>query len=524
MDVSNGDLVITLSNTLDADLDTVVVTIVDLSDNHIVGISNFENGLPDNATRSDTISIDGQRISNLFLVSFHAATIDTSIIQNPGEPHLLTAEISFLEGLTVTSGRTVTPEITFLRSQSVELTDSTKIISSIIAGGNLTVAVENTSNIPFTVTVSSSNFTYGGNAFSINQLINGNSSTLIERELAGYNLIPADSGSSQYIEINFDFFASSSEPIQYDIEQSDGAVVDVNTTEIVFSTITGRIRPTEVDIEPAVYDLNFPNNYGEIRLSQTQMIINLYNDSSVPMDIELNIEGGGESMIVTQRILGKASPSDPPQLNTIIMEGDELVDFLTPAPDSIYISGLTVLNPDYEITTINDYDNLSGEVILSSPFTLEIDEAVDVYLDISEREIDGSIRPDDFTDTFVGGSVELVIESQLPLDVALTLYFNDRPDTSYLYHDPASLVVGPETIQAGILDENGNVIESRLLSLSIDLLSENLGVFDSDTIYMAPIIRLLPTAGTGVSVMSDNFISIQANGLIDIRIGGNLWQ
>jgi len=524
MDVDSGNMVITLTNTFDADLDTVIIIITDLSDNHIIGISAIPGGLPDNSTKSDTISLDGQRISNLFEVSFHGATLDTSYIQNPTEPHQLIADVGFSEGLTVTAGQTETPEIIIVRNNSVTLTDSTQITTSTISSGIITARVENTSNIPFSVTVSSSNIQLNGSDLTINQLVGGMSEIVIVKDLEGYNLSPADSAGMQVVYVNFEFNAPSSSPIQHVIDKSDGALVDLEISPIEFSSVTGRVTPIWVDFDPTSHDLNFPDGVDQARLTEARMIISLYNDSQVPFDLSLNISGGDESLQLNERIAGKLSPFDPPMLNEIIIEGDELVEFLSPAPDSLYISGQSIINPDYEFVTISNDDNISGNINLSSPFTLVITEAFDMNLDISDKEIDPSMRPANFDETFRSGIVELEVESHLPLNIALTVYFSNSSDTSVIYNDPSSLIIGPDTLAAGILNEFGQVIESRFLSLSIDLLSENLAVFDNDTIYMAPVIRLLPTGSGNITLMGDDYISIRANAVIEILMSDNFWE
>ena len=73
MVVESGALAMSFTNTLDCDLDTFVVTITDLADLHVVSVSNFPGGLADNATVVDTLTLDGQQISNALSVNFREA-------------------------------------------------------------------------------------------------------------------------------------------------------------------------------------------------------------------------------------------------------------------------------------------------------------------------------------------------------------------------------------------------------------------------------------------------------------------
>jgi hypothetical protein len=186
LDIESGDVILTFTNTLDCDLDTFIVTFTDLADNHVISVSNFPGGLPDNATKADTIALDGQRISNTLSVNFTGVTLAGGVIVDAGQPHTIETDASFPSDITVSAGRAETPEITKSQTQSTALSDSSVIQSSVIESGDLQLTIVNASQIPFAVDITSSCFRNGGIDLLVSRQIPGNSTAVISQDLSGY--------------------------------------------------------------------------------------------------------------------------------------------------------------------------------------------------------------------------------------------------------------------------------------------------------------------------------------------------
>ncbi|UCE67106.1 MAG: hypothetical protein JSU85_03580 [Candidatus Zixiibacteriota bacterium] len=522
MVVESGDLVMSFTNTLDCDLDTFIVTLTDLADDHVVGVSNFPGGLPDNVTRVDTIALDGQQISNALSVNFKGVTILGGVIIGAG-PHAIDADISFPSDITVSAARAETPEITKSQTELTALSDSSIIQSSVIATGALQLTIVNETQLPFTIDISSPCIQNGGIDFSVSRSISGNSTTLVSEDLSGYSLTPIDSPSVQYIIVDFNAAVPASAPSQYTISAGDSISVDADLSTITFESVTGRIQPTVVSIPGTQQDLDIPEGLDQARLTQAELTFNLYNNSTVDADFDIDISGDGRLINIAGRVAGKQSVNDPAELTTILVDSDQLSILLNPPPSTILISGEAILNPDYEIATITANDYIYGDIEIYSPFALAIVNPISIDMDISENEIDPDSRPDNFTETFRYGSVDVDIESHLPLGVALTVYIGTVSDSG-LYDDPNTLTLGPDTLQAGITDPTGRVVESALSQLSYTLNSDDLAIFDNDTIYFGQQISLLATDSSGVQVMGADYIKIRSDATMQVQIGENLWD
>ena len=335
--------------------------------------------------------------------------------------------------------------------------------------------------------------------------------------------MPVDSASAQYIVVDFYAHVPASAPAQYTVDASDGISVDADLSTITFESITGQIQPTVVSIPGTSEDLDLPEGLDQAQLTQAELTFNLYNNSTVDADIDVDISGDGRLLNISGRIAGKQSVNDPPELTSILIDSDQLSTLLNPPPATITISGDATLNPDYEVATITANDYLYGNIEIYSPFAFAITSPITIDMDISDNEIDADSRPDNFAETFQYGAVDVDIESHLPLGVALTVYIGTVSDSG-LYTDPNTLILGPDTLQAGVTDPSGHVVQSVNSQISYTLTSDDLAIFDNDTVYFGQQLTLLATDTSGVQVLGTDYIRIRSDATMQVQIGDNLWD
>ena len=522
IDVQSGSMDLQFYNGLEVDLDTFIVTVIDQADMHVVGVANYVNGLSYLETEVQTIDLSGQTISNNLSMDFDGHT-PGGVLLNAG-PQNLDALASFPGIITATAAQAETEEININRTVSTALTDSTGVQTATIASGSLQIDIMNYTQAPFSVLVSSLNFRdSNGMEIQIFRQINPGMPDQVFLDLAGYDFIPADSGATQYVNVDFNATAPQSSPGQYIVSSSDSVRADLAVSDITFESITGRIKPASITIDPMQRDIDIPEEIDQARLTQARLNLNLYNNSMVPADVNLDISGGGNSIIVNDRIQGKSSPSAPPQLTTITIGSQQLYDFLNPPPAQITISGDAVINPDYGIFTVAANDDFYGDFELYSPFALAIADTISFDLDINDTAIDPESRPNNFAETFLYGAIEVEFDSHLPLGISMTLFIGIIGDST-LYVDPSTLVLGPYTLESGITDSNGHVVQSIISNIADSLDSSELAIFDNDTLYFGQMINLLPTDSAGVQVLGGDYINIKSKARLQIQAGDNLWD
>jgi hypothetical protein len=520
MEIQSGLLDLQFYNGLEVDLDTFVVTIIDESDMHVVGVATYIDGLNYLETETQTIDISGQTISNSLSVNYDGYTSGGVLLY--AGPQNLDITISFPGNIIVTAAQAETPEISIAQSVGTALTDSTLVVSAEIATGDLQFDISNYTQIPFSLDIQSSNFSNSGVPLQVSRNINPGV-TQVNVDLAGYTFAPDDSVSGQYVNVDCSAIAPPSAPAQYVIDAADSVAIHVAVSNITFASITGQIKPTDVAIDPVQQDVNFPEGFDQARLTQAVLNLNLYNNSMVDADISLTISGGGNFIDISDRIFGKSSPSDPAELTILTVGSQQLADFLDPPPSQITVSGNAVMNPDYGIATISSSDSFYGDIEIYSPLALAIDNAISIDLDINETTIDPGSRPNNYSETFKYGAIDVEFESHLPLGLSLTMYIGLLPDST-LYSDPNTLVLGPYTLQPGVTDSNGHVIESVISNIADSLDSNEIAIFDNDTLYYGQMINLMPTDPNGVQVLGQDYINIKSNARIQIQVGDNIWD
>jgi hypothetical protein len=520
VDVASGTIDLTFFNGLEVDLDTFVVTIIDESDLHTVGVATYVDGLDYLETETQSIDISGQRISNTLSIDFDGYTTGGVLI-NVG-PQNADATVSFPGTVTVTAARAETPAINIGRTESTALTDSTMVVSSTIASGNIQFDIANYTQIPFTIDLVSDNLASGGNPLWVSRQVGAMGVTQVLIDLAGYSFSPVDSGGVQYVVVDLSASAPPSAPAQYTVSASDSIGVQAAISDITFESVTGRIGPTSVNVDPVQQDLDIPEGLDQARLTRAQLNVNIYNNSMVEADIDLSISGGGNVINVADRIAGKSSPGAAPMLTIVSVGGQELSDFLNPPPAQITVTGQALLNPDYVVTTVTSGDYFYGEVEIYSPFALAIADTIPVDLDISDTEIDPDSRPDNFQETFRYGAIDVAIENHLPLAVSMMLYIGTVGDST-IYGHPATLALGPYDLEAGVTDVDGHVVEPTISDIADSLDSSQLSIFDRDTVYFGQIIDLLPTDPAGVEILGSDYIGINARARMQVQLGDNVW-
>lgn len=520
VDVRTGAIDLTFFNAFEVDLDTFLVTVIDSADLHIIGTLSYDNGLSYLETETRSLDISGQRISNRMFLSYQLHT-PGGVLINAG-PQSLQVTASFNNNIQVSAARARINEITVRESQEYAIEDSTRVLQAIISQGMLRCEIKNYSELIFTVTLHSPNFTIDDREFTTSQILPANSQTTIQIDLAGYTLIP--NNGPEYGMVRFDMtnYVPGSDSIQYTIDCRDSLSVVADIADIQFVSITGQIKPTPITVDPVTEEVELPDGLDQAFLTHAAIDLNLYNNTTVPVDLDLRISGGNKTMNLTGRLAPKLTLDSPPQLTVLSLGPDQTAQFLSPPPTDITISGQSVINPDYAVATIRMSDSFFGDMLISSPFSLAITDTISITPEISHTTIDDDSRPDDFRETAKFGRIEATLSNHLPLGAAVTIFIGARSDST-LYDDPATLTLGPYRLESAVVGPDGRVSDQIQSLVADSLTSDQLSIFDNDTLYFGQKVSLFPTGPSGVSVSHDDFMGILANARLQIKVGDNIW-
>jgi len=521
--ISQGIINIEAANDLGIDIDSLVIAIFNASDLVTpLGIAIFENGIVDGQTLSRQIDLAGELLENALTLR----TIGAVGAQTVGSPSTdLVITTTFPSGLSVSSALAEIPGFTKDLNQTIELEDESVIYEAEVDEGSMILQIVNETNLPMIISLSIPNFEYDDAAFTLNESVNGNSVLNRNVDLTGYMFYPSGSSSPQTIAIDAAAEIIGSAPTKYEIYSSDSLKVIAGVSEITFATVMGRIEPTMITIDPMSQDVDLPEGFEEAQLTQAELRMTLFNNSTtdVYVDLLLEDENGERNVSVQDTIRGKSLLSSVPEETEIIVTALTLSSFLNPTPQEINITGNAIMNPaGSDSVLISKDDFFYGEVEIYSPLAFALSDTADFDLEVSDIEMDNEDMPD-FEETFAYGKVTAELTSHLPIGARVALYIG-TDDDSTIFTNPNSVVVGPFTLESAVTDVNGFAIEEVISIFEDSLTSAEITIFDNETVYIAPQVELLPTGASGSVIQGSDYINISATARIKVNAGENLWE
>jgi len=521
--ISQGIVNIQVANDLGIAIDSLAIVIFNSSDLFTpLGVAIFESGINDGQVLNRQIDLAGELLESALTLRTYGA-VSAQTIGSPSNDLVITT--TFPSGLSVSSALAEIPGFTKNLNQVINLADESIIYEAEVDYGSMTLQIVNESNLPMNISLSIPNFELDDLAFSINESVNSNSTLNRNIDLSGYTFLPSGDTAPQTISIDVSAEIVSSAPTQYEIYSSDSLKVIAGVSEITFASVMGRIEPTAITIDPMSQAVDMPDGFEEAQLTQAELRMTLYNNSTadVYVDLLLEDENGDRNVSVQDTIRGKSLLSSIPEETEIIVTALTLSSFLNPAPQEINITGTAILNPaGSDSVRISRDDFFYGEVEIYSPLAFALSDTVDFDLDISDIEIDSEDMPD-FEETFAYGKITAELTSHLPIGARVALYIGTNNDSA-IFTNPNSIVVGPFTLQSAVTDVNGFAIEEVVSTFEDSLSSEEITIFENDIVYIAPQVELLPTAASGSVIRGSDYININATARIKVNAGEHLWD
>jgi len=181
------------------------------------------------------------------------------------------------------------------------------------------------------------------------------------------------------------------------INKNDGLSAQINLTNLVIESISGKVKPREISFDEQKIDLSELKDYrekfsGRLRFDDIRVEINLYKTAQFTFDLNLKIKafntrtGRVDSLEipVAQRRFSGTS-------HRIVLDksNSTIVDFInsfaeTELPEYLTISGYVFVNPNYETGRVSSSDSVYGSVLVNFPASFGISNAE--FKDTSEVE------------------------------------------------------------------------------------------------------------------------------------------
>lgn len=522
-EINQGYLSIEVANDLGIDIDSLAIIVIAICDTctpNVIDTVIFEDGIPDDSTSTRQLNLTGEQLTNQITLQIFGK-VNSQAINYPTDS--LTINTSFPIGLTVSRALAEIPGFTKNLDHQVQLSDESVVYEAVIDSGTMTLQIVNDTNLPIIIELSIPNLEYNSSAFSLTDTVTAKSVLNRNDDLSGYTFRPDGSTAPQNISVIVAAGIQGSGSNHTEINCSDLIQITAEVSSIVFSSVMGRIQPTEIDIGMMHKEVEIPDGFDEAQLTHAELKIILYNNSTtdVYVDLLLSDETGTRNIAVSDTARGKINPADSASETEFTVGSLTLSSFLNPPPSEIFITGTAIFNPDYEDSVlISKYDFFYGEVEIYSPLAFALNDTIEIDLDITETEIESEDMPD-FDETFVYGKIDAVLTNHLPLGTRVSLFIGT--DSSTIFED-SMVVIGPFILQSAQTDDEGHVSEAVNSVLTDSLTSDEIQIFENELIYIAPKVELLPTGEGGAIILGNDYISITATARLKVKAGEHLWE
>jgi len=513
-DVSAGMVFIKVSNDFGLDLDTVIVELIDLvSFIHVATAAFPPPGIPAGVTDSIAIGLGGKRISNQLRLQFHCHTPGGSMLSLSDKS--LTSTASFPEDLTISAARAEIPSISKSFSETAEISTSQTVVSADIETGNLNLTIDNSSTLTAQINISLPDFHLDGVPIELTRNMPPNEAQMINLDLAGYTFEPADTEAPQEIRINASAFIDSTMPNMVDIDAHDTLRAIANLTALQFESVTGIADSTEASFSGVYADLDVPSGFDSVQLCNAVLSLEIENAVDFPGGFIIDLYGDGGQFT---RLYGSIPVGNPINPTTSVFVDSTIATFLNPVPNNISFEGAAYFGDGVTVGTITEETYIVPTLHINSPLELIFDQTTFAG-DTSSEDIDQD-DIDIITDHLIEASFVSSVTNHLPVGATVEVYLDGDP--ANLTHDRAQLVLGPFTVDAGVVGP-GNVVEEEVTSeVIIPLDSIDIKILENPVVYSTQLIQLNGGGTQPVKVVGTDYIGLVGTITVEYKFDGDL--
>ncbi len=462
-------------------------------------------GLANGESYSQQFAMDNQEL---------AATADFDVyFHTPGGPALSLADrainfsISFGDEIYARSISGRIDEFETSYAQRTKLAEEIEIHSARLNSGQLMFSAANDLSVGAALTVSFPEITNQGQALSFELNSPAHSQQQYQIDLSGWTIEPANDS----LLTNIAARIAGSGGGFVTVSELDAFAIEYSVADIGIAEAIGVVPPTELEWSATEVEIDVPTGFDAAALDFVELTIEVVNNSELSGEVELELSASnGKQKTITGAIAGKFSQAAA--ISQIY--SDELADLLSPLPDEINVTGITLLGDGVSEVTFGENDFVTATAKISAPMAFVISEAT---VEGDQNEIEVSEEISDRADRLNGGRFVGSITNHLPVGATLELYI--AADSASLYSDPLT-IIGPLSFGAAPTDGNGLVSEELVAENEIELTDENLRVLENRNLYVAPVLQIPSSNGQVVRIRAADYLVIFGTLEIQARVGG----
>src|SRR3990170_336472 len=506
LSIRRGTARLRVENHMGVDLDSFSVELVDSVSGTTLATIIFESGIKQDSTKTRDFDLSNKSVSSKLSGNNKGHT--------PGDTVLTLADkyisfnLCFPETVFAYSATAKIPAINISKTQAIGLPTQNIINSARIKSGNLYLQLYNRTNLPANLTILLPDLTSSGLPLSLSKYIGALSFLDLTIPLTGYTFQP----SSQNINLEISGQTEGSGGNLVTVSSSDSISVSVSSDTILFSSLSGIIQPTLVQIDPMQVNLDLPQGLSSVSLTNAILDLKIKNGVGFPGFLDLNLNGeDGQSLLIS----GQIEPGAPGNPITTVLRENNLSSFLNPIPERINLTGQATCGDGITSGKVTENDFICGKIILSSPFEFVLD-STRIQIDPDSNSLQEDLR-NGLEKRVNSAKIYLDLENHLPIGAKVELFFSR--DSATLYTSP-ELLIGPVSINPALIDSSGLVINPVNTENIVQLNKNDLQVFQNLPFYTGGRITFQGTNGNKIKFLSTDYIQIKSHLELEVRNGG----
>ena len=518
--ISEGQLSITITNNLAIDLSVLNLRLRNTIDNSIVGLFEFVN-VQSGSISSSIVSLDGVTLySDLSMEILDLASPGTGsnpLDQSQWVPISNSDELELViegEGLVATEGMVKFPaqsgpDSTFVVDMDFE--DGAEIDFIEIAAGqfvysfnsDLNTTLELTLEIPQLVDENNNSF------YEVIQIVN---SGLVTNSVSLENYTFDFSNSLNQLQVNYSSqILATQNYVSY--EESNEISLTIGMEDLEFNLIQGYFGQIEEIITEEVLDLDLSllaDISTGIILESPKLIFSADNSIGIPFEIDLAMigENGAEFISLGGPLFDIAA--EQISETTFDNTNSQLPELIALNPTAITYSGTVISNPLGNTGSPNVLRPNTSIVLgfeMDLPLHLRIQDA------LTKDTLDLSFDFDSPADMIESVKMKLRTQNEFPLDVDLTMFFEDSISGAIL----DSLTI--DLLEAAPVDEDGRTIEAITYESNIVINADQFeALLNSNRTILDIRMNSYNSENTAIKLYTDYEFIIDAGIIVELKM------
>lgn len=401
--------------------------------------------------------------------------------------------------LVVSSATANLPEQKINFSQSIQFDDSTMIESAVIDSGSIKLTINNNFDLKINSVLTFKNlFDQYNQPYSLHLSLSRNEQNRIIEvpNLHGWRISSLTSGvPTNYFDYSVSMNSDSTGEVST-VSKDDSISIKLEFDHIVLGSLTGKIKPTYVNLKESGIKLNYGEvnqkySFGKLNFKEakTEVLINSSADLNLLLNGQLTA-----SNYITQATLNLESIHLPSSTPIKIDVTNLMNSFTTKIPDSFSIGGSSIINPNYELGSISKNDSIFGSVSFEFPLDLGISagsmkDTIELNLDINDEDIE----------RFNYGEITIDLFNSVPIEIKFSAIALDSNLKEIIYLPPSYNEFDKIIVPAPTIDNEGNVLLTAEHTQTIKLLGEDIQKFLNSS-FLAILIEFETSGENSVPV------------------------